>query len=468
MNVTFPARAGATKSARSLVPAAPGHFFWGVARQIEQEGLLGCYQRCVDEGRDIARLRIVTKQWTVLFHPRHIEKLLHGSYRELDKGSAWNNIRGVIGDGLITSEGRSWLNQRRTLQPSFHALRHQSFAEQMGVAIEKMLRRWQVQTRAQNSEPVEITAEMSRLTLETAGLALFGADFEARSERMGRDLMFALNYSGHFTLLPFDLRPLRHPRAHRGYRKTLASLHQSIESLLQERSRHRHDEPNVLDAILNLREGEGGKSRPASRKHLIYQVMTFILTGYETTALSLTWLWYLVVAHPEVEKRIHEEVNRVLNGRVPTYEDLPQFVYLRQVACEALRLYPPVWNFGRQNREDLEVDGYHIPAGSVLSFVPFITHRHPEFWPDPEKFDPERFAPGAERHKFAYFPFGVGARQCIGSQFAIMELLLTIATIVQRYSMTLVPDQDITPVPGTTLRPRNGIYVTLHEREHAA
>jgi cytochrome P450 len=200
-----------------------------------------------------------------------------------------------------------------------------------------------------------------------------------------------------------------------------------------------------------------------SDKQLHDEVMTLVLAGHETTANTLTWTWYLLAQHADVERKLHDELARVLGGRVPTVEDLQSLLYTKMLIEESLRLYPPAWGMSRHAVADDEIRGYRVPAGSEVAVVQYVTHRHPEFWDNPEAFDPERFTPerSAGRPNFAYFPFGGGPRLCIGNTFALMEAQLILAMIAQTYRLRLVPDQTIEPEPIITLRPRRGISMTL-------
>jgi cytochrome P450 len=329
----------------------------------------------------------------------------------------------------------------------------------MQPAIERMLRRWK--GLARSGQSFDVTNEMMRLTLSNAGRTLVRPRLgrPSRQDRARFNFRARLRHAGPRRTFSASQR--------NQFRYAKRGLNLQIKRIVEKRraaQRAGEDSHNdLLSILLSMRD--------VSEEHIsIHQLhdemMTFIFTGHETTAIALAWTWYLLSLHPECESRLYDEVNRVLNGRAPTAEDLPNLPYTRMVFQEALRLYPPVWGIARQTTQDEEIGGYHIPAKSTLSVLPFITHRHPEFWPNPEAFDPQRFTPevAATRPRYAYLPFGGGVRQCIGNHFAMTEAQLIIASVVQRFRLHLVPGQTIDPMPSTTLRPRHGIWMTLHAR----
>jgi cytochrome P450 len=252
--------------------------------------------------------------------------------------------------------------------------------------------------------------------------------------------------------------------ANRRFWRALGELDTVVYRIIAERRRAGRDEPDLLSMFLSARDEETGAGM--TDQQLRDEVLTMLLAGHETTSLALSWTYYLLSRHPEVERGIADEVDRVIGDARPSFTHLERLTCTRRAIEESLRLYPPAWGFSRQALADDEIGGYHIPKGSLAFVIPFVVHRRPKLWPEPERFDPDRFAPEHEsaRQKFAYIPFGGGPRGCIGNQFAMTEAMLIVAAIAQRYRIELVPDQTIRPEPLITLRPAPGIRATLQKR----
>jgi cytochrome P450 len=365
----------------------------------------------------------------------------------------------VVGEGLLTSDGETWQNSRRALQPVFHRKYNDEYAAKMAPMIARAVECWG--DYARSGKVFDVADEMMRLTLCNAGATLFDTDLDDQAERIGRDLSFALEYIHAGPLRPFSAVQRRR------FRRAMRGLNLQIERVTSRRQEEiRNDEPvgnDLLQQLLSMKDGDG---KALSSRQLHDEMMTFIFTGHETTAIALSWMWYLLARHPEVEARLHRETERVLDGRAPTLDDLPQMPYARMVFQETMRLYPPVWTIARRNLNEMEIDGHRIPADSIIMILPYITHRDPQFWPDPETFDPERFSPenSHNRPRYAYFPFGGGARQCIGQNLAMHEAMLVTASLVQRYRLQLAPGRVVEPMAAATLRPRHGIWMTAHQR----
>jgi cytochrome P450 len=397
----------------------------------------------------------------VFFHPDDIEYILRRNNTNYHKGIAHQRFKSLLGEGLLTSEGKFWLKQRRLAQPAFHRQRIAGFATTMTNAAASMLEHWQ--SYAANGQAFDISAEMTRLTLQIVGQTLFRTDISGDEAKVVRDALYvALDYLSyrvaHFTLEPMEYIPTRRNRQYWRARRILDKV---VYDIIAERRQSEEDTGDLLSMLLLARDEETGEGM--SDKQLHDEVMTLVLAGHETTANTLTWTWYLLAQHADVERKLHDELASVLGGRVPVVEDLQRLPYTKMVIEESLRLYPPAWGMSRHAVADDEIRGYRVPAGSEVAVVQYVTHRHPEFWDNPEAFDPDRFTPerSAGRPNFAYFPFGGGPRLCIGNTFALMEAQLILAMIAQTYRLRLVPDQTIEPEPIITLRPRRGISMTL-------
>jgi cytochrome P450 len=421
---------------------------------------LGIWQRY----GDVVHFRFLFWPAYVFYHPDHVKRVLQENHRNYNKNfPMMKAAQEIFGNGLFTNDGESWLHQRRLMQPSFHHRRLASFGRLMSEATVAMLERWQSSNAGE--APVDISQEMMRLTLRIAGLALFAHDLTNDVDRVGRTFTTLDPLISRYTSFPFP--PLWVPTPHN--RRLLAglnTLNTVIYALINERRKQPADTdaPDLLSMLLSARDEETGLGM--SDQQLRDEVLTLLLGGHETTAMALTWTWYLLSQHPEVECRLHAELDSVLSGQRPSVEHLDALPYTRMVIQEAMRLYPPVFGFTRFATASDEIGGYPVPAKSIIFLSAYCTHRHPACWEEPEVFDPQRFTPerSTGRPRFAYFPFGGGPRQCIGNTFAMMEAQLVLATIAQRYSLHLVPGHPVVPQVLLTMRPRYGLPMTLQPR----
>jgi cytochrome P450 len=403
--------------------------------------------------------------WTAyqITHPRDIEHVLQTNSQNYRKGRQYQEFRASIGNGLLISDGEFWRRQRRLAQPAFHRQRINAFGETMTNSAETMLARWHAD--AASGEPFNVVAEMMRLTLEIVGLTIFGTDLSAETDHIARSLDIARAHAIRRMWQPVKL-PITFPtRANRAFLRAIRESEQVIYRMIDARRRGEVTTDDLLSLLMRARDEETGEGM--SDEQLRAEAATILTAGHETTALALSWTWYLLAGHPDVEARLHAELDAVLGGRTtPAVEDLPRLAYTRMVIEEAMRLYPPVWVIGRTAIGDDEIGGYRIKANSEIIMCLYVTHRHPEFWDEPDKFDPERFTPErvAARPRYAYFPFGGGPRQCIGNNFALMETQLVLATVAARYRLRLTPGQRVEPEASITLHPRHGIRMTLEAR----
>jgi cytochrome P450 len=330
----------------------------------------------------------------------------------------------------------------------------------MTAATASLLDRWE--ERAASGRVFDVAADMSRLTLDIVGRTLFSRPLDDAADEVGRALLEVLELMNERTLR-FLPSPLWWPtRFNRRLARLIRTLDRIVFDIIESRRRAEEEETgDLLDMLLRARDEESGETM--TDRQLRDEVMTFVLAGHETTAVALTWTWYLLDRHPDVLARLRAEVATVLGGRTPALEDVPRLSYTRMVVEEAMRLYPPVWGFMRQSVGPDRIGGYDIPKGTVIAICPYIIHRHPDFWPDPERFDPERFTPERvrERPRFAYLPFSGGPRLCIGNEFALMEAQLVVAMTVQRYRLALVPGARVEPESRVTLRPRAGLPMSV-------
>jgi cytochrome P450 len=445
------------------VPPGPrGHFVWGNLREVQREPLHFYIKNWRRYG-DIIRFRSFGNyHWYFFARPEHVEYILRVNAQNYPKGVLIRELKHLVGEGLLTSEGETWLKNRRLAQPGFHRKRLQTFGQNMTGAAEVLAERWQ--PFARDRQPFDVMRDMMGVTLQIVAQSLFSADASGDVETVGHALDTVLEETNYRMLHLFQ-PPLEMPtRRNRRFVRARGTLDRIVYRIIDDRLRTQADTDDLLSMLVHARDEDTGERM--NRRELRDEVMTLYLAGHETTAMTLTWTWYLLAQNPDVERNLHDELAGVLGGRTPTIDDLPKLPYTRMVIDEVLRLYPPAWSVARQAIDDDEIAGYLLPKGAPVTAVQYITHRHPEFWSDPERFDPERFAPqrSAGRPKFAYFPFGGGPRLCIGNNFALMEAQLILATLAQRYRVRVVSGHPVVPEPLLTLRLRHGVQVTLEKR----
>lgn len=394
-----------------------------------------------------------------LNHPDHIRDVLVTHGRKFAKDPWTGTLKNMLGEGLLTSEGEFHLRQRRLMQPVFHRQRIASYGEVMTESSARVRARWRDGAR------VDMSQEMMGLTLDIVSRTLFSSSVEEETEEIGEALTAFLEWWFIATLpigsvltklpLPFNRR----------YEQSRARMDATIYRLIREH-REGKGQGDLLSMLLQAQDTEGDSGTMTDRQ-VRDEATTIFLAGHETTANALTWTWYLLSRNPKVEARLHDELDRVLEGRLPTMADIPNLRYTEMVFTEAMRLFPPAWSVGRTALDDYEVGGYYLPAGSIITMSQFVVHRDPRFYPDPARFDPMRWTPEerAKRPKFAYFPFGGGNRLCIGEQFAWMEGVLVLATLAHEWSATLAPGHKAATLPRVTLRPKGGMPMLLTRRE---
>jgi len=376
------------------------------------------------------------------------------------KGRALERARRLLGQGLLTSEGALHLRQRRLMQPAFHRERIAGYGETMVRYAGRAADRWKA------GETIDVHKEMVALTLAIVGKTLFDADVEEEADEIGKALTEALELFQRLLMVPYGefLEKLPIPSTLR-FRSVRRRLDATIARLIAERRRNPRDRKDLLTLLLLAQdtEGDGGGMTDTQLRD---EAMTIFLAGHETTANAMAWTWHLLSQNPEAEGRLHGELDRVLEGRAPGVADLPRLRYTEMVLSESMRLFPPAWILGRRAIVDHELGGYRIPAGSIVLLSQWITHRDARYFPDPVRFDPERFTAEAQaaRPRFSYFPFGGGPRVCIGEGFAWMEGVLVLATIARRWRFLPVDGIPVTPAAMITLRPKSGLPMRIEAR----
>jgi cytochrome P450 len=365
---------------------------------------------------------------------------------------------------VVTSNGKYWVQQRRLALPSLRKEHINDYSKVMVRRAEGLLKRWR--GYASSGDVIDGENEMTQLTVGIAGETLLGEDLDSRSQEVGRLFINANRYIAARFVRPLSPWTIHLPRPlNWSYNVTLKKIDNLLYEIIARRRRQPTAAPkDLLGVFLAAKDEETGQ--PLTDAQVRDEAITYLFAGHETSSTALTWIWYLLALHPEVEAQLHAELDQTLGGRSPTIDDLPALTYTKRVFEEALRFYPPGYVMSRRALEDDELGGYFIPKGAQVFLSPYVTHHHPEFWDQPEKFDPDRFLPerSANRHRFAYIPFGFGPRRCIGDGFATAEVQLLLATMAQRYRCRMANKEPLEIIPLVTIRPSKGLPMTLQVR----
>lgn len=455
-------REGSGKSREYRFPPGFGrNLVWLALRRVRPANPILLFQQLAKEYGDIVHYKIGWNHLVFLNHPEYIREILVVQNENFVKERTVQRTKMLLGEGMITSEGASHRAQRQVAQPAFH---RQRIPEYAATTVREGVR---LRDRWRNGETRDIAIDMMHLTLNVVAGTLFATDVLGEVEELADAINRIMGLYNFLVLLPaaewlVHLRPPGLAAFVRARKRIDAVVYRMIEAHRRERA----DRGSLLDLMLAASPDRSQASEQALRD----QVITIFLAGYETVANALSWTWYLLSQNPECESRFHAEVDRELCGRLPTFEDVPRLRYVEMVFAESMRLYPPAWAMGRRALNDFHLGEFFLPAKTTVLISQFITHRDPRFFPDPLRFDPGRFSPDAKagRAKFTYFPFGAGARQCIGESFAWMEGVLLLATLAQRWKLRLVTGHPVEPEPLITLRPKYGMRMHLEERHPAS
>ena len=420
---------------------------------------LGFLVRSASRHGDVSLYRLGRDRVWLLSHPDFVKDVLVTHQHSFAKGKGIQWAKLFLGEGLLTSEGEFHTRQRRLAQPAFHRQRIAGYARAM---TEHAVR---CRDRLAAGRVIDVHAEMMSLTLAVAARTLFDADVGTEAPEIAESLGVILGHFPRFAI-PFAGAVQRLPLpSNARFRRAVAALDCIVYRIVAERRAEGRDRGDLLSMLLVAQDEEGDGGGMTDRQ-LRDEVMTILLAGHETTANALTWTWHLLAQNPDAEALLHAEVDRALGGRTPAFDDFAALGHVERVFAEAMRLYPPAWGIGRRALAPYAVGGYVVPAGGLVAMSPYVVHRDPRWWPDPLRFDPDRFLPEARagRPRFAYFPFGGGARQCIGESFAWMEGVLVIATLAQRFRFRAVPGARVEPQALITLRPRHGLPMRVEGR----
>ncbi|KAA3611559.1 MAG: cytochrome P450 [Planctomycetota bacterium] len=455
----FRAMSGPPKGYRKA-PGPTGSFIGGVMEDIYRDPL-SSLRRWHEEFGDLIRLRFGPLISHLLLHPREIARVLQEEHRAFDKNTrGFDKLKPILGNGLLTSDGDLWLRQRRLIQPLFD----RRGLSQYGPAMVRQSLRTRKRWRELQGEPtVDVAREMMELALRIVGDTLLATDVTEEAGDVGRAISYLQEEINERMFHFLDLgEKLPTPR-NRRFQKELSLLNRSVSGMIQQRRQTPGEQQDLVSRLIQARDPDTGASMDDAQ--LRDEIMTIFLAGHETTANALSWTWMLLAQHPQVRQKVEEEVDRVCGGRPPQVEDLPELTYLHQVVKESLRLYPPAWLLERSALQAMEVGDIFIPAGSVIILCPYLTHRHPDLWPEPDQFRPERFAPEKPVDRWAWFPFGGGPRSCIGNHFAMMEIPLVLATLMGEFQLDLEGGQEIELEPLVTLRPKGGLPMKVRLRQ---
>jgi cytochrome P450 len=442
----------------SLPPGPKGKLITGVMREFNND-TLGFIERCQRDYGDVVRSRFLYLYAYFIYNPADIETLLSTNAKSYRKARSLRSpfFYRLVGNGLVTSEGDFWRRQRRLAQPAFHRQRISSYGDIMVQYAQRAIAKWN------DGEQRDISREMTRLTLEIVVKTLFNSDVSNDADHVREMLSQIVKpFASQATLKWIADNRLPTP-GHRRYFNAVSEIDRVVFRIIAERRASGSDEGDLLSMLLQAQDEDGSQMSDAQLRD---EVMTLFLAGHETTALALSWSWYLLATHPEAEQKFHAELDEVLGGRAPEVSDLPKLKFTETIAKETMRLYPPAYAVGREAIEDTELGGYAVPRKTQIFAFQWITQRDPRYFERPDEFVPECWANESIQSlpKYAYFPFGGGPRQCIGNYFAMMEIVLLLATIGQRFRFSVVEGHEVEVLPVLSLRPKNGIKVKLFDR----
>jgi len=434
----------ATQPTRTQPPEAELQFDIG-ATDDSLERMVELFARYGDTYRVFSPTR---KAYTyIVHHPHDVKRVLVSNHRNYTKGMGLDRVKILLGKGLMTSEGELWKRQRYMMQPFFHRRVITEFAQTLESANDRFIARWEA--LAARGELVNITEEMSELTLDIVLRSIFGRDLERMSTQAGGN--------------PFEVVTKDQER-NLQFAFKFRSLAKIVAGIMERRRAQNEEHFDYVGMLMSARDKDTGA--PMSDRELIDEVMTLVVAGHETTASGLNWTWYLLSQNPEAEARLHAEIDAAADMPTPNLTQMESLAYTQQVVNEALRLYPPGWLLSRRTIEADALGGYEIPAGANVLLPLYLLHRDGRFWKDPERFWPERFAPEheAERPRFSYMPFAAGPRHCIGETFALYEMLMHLYKVARRYRLTYVPDKPLELEAQINLRTLHPLHMRLERR----
>jgi cytochrome P450 len=443
-------------------PGPKGTFFGANLHLAIQRDPLGFMERLAREYGDVVHFRLGRRHVYLLNHPEHVKGVLLTHYANFLKGRGHARRDNFLGLGLVTSEGAFHRRQRQLTQPAFNHERLGAYGETMARLTAEAAAGWR------EGERLDVLDSMRQITLPIASQTLFGTRVDTEHERIIEAFRMGLNRFRWFKPSGSRLGDRLSPARRRRDRQSRETIETLVSEIIKGRRREDEDRGDLLSLLLSRAVEEG--EQLTSDRQIRDEAVTLFIAGFENIATALTWTLYLLAQHPEVEERLHAELDGVLGGRLPGAEDIPRLAYTRMVLEEAMRVYPPVPRLVRTALRDYEVGGYNVPAGSLVVVSQYLMHRDSRFWEEPERFDPERFTPEAKRARLAYtyFPFGGGQRRCIGDGFAYMEGVLVLATLASRWRLRLDPRNRVDLLATHFLHPKGPLSMTAERRDAAA
>ncbi len=448
-------QAARSESAASL-PLPPGPRGWpvvGIVPEVSRIGTPEVLWKYFRRYGEVVSLPIAGRNMILLSHPDHVRYVLNENRENYVKGVTYDSFRLLAGTGLVSSEGAFWKRQRKLAQPAFHHKQIALLGQLIVTAANDMLKDWD----RHGAGRFDLHEEMVKLTLRIVGEALFAQDLTTTTDASSRAFAVAITAVMDRGNSAFNI-PLSVPTpGNLRLKAALKTLDGLVYAIIEKCRRDGKDNGTLLAMLLSAVDDETGEGM--SDAQLRDEVITMFIAGHETTALALSWTWHLLAQNPAVLEKLEAELQAVLGGRSPAMEDYPKLRYTRMVLDESMRVKSPVWTVARDVVADDAIGGFRIPAGSMVMLSQYVTHQRPDFWPEPTKFDPERFTTenAAAQHKYAYFPFSAGPRVCIGNMFSIVEGTLVLAAVCQRYRMAAIPGHVVVGDPQITYRPKGGL-----------
>ncbi|MGB0930195.1 MAG: cytochrome P450, partial [Chitinophagales bacterium] len=432
------------------------HWFWKHMKSFAPDPL-AFIMKNMEELGDIFDVEVPTRKFTMTSNADLIKYVLQGNHRNYRKTKAYNDLQLLLGNGLVTSRGDFWRKQRRLAQPAFYKKNLENLFQSMGGVVEDFM----TELNNKRGQEIDIAHEMMAITAKIAIKSLFSADLEGDLLKVYSSMTDIQRYIVLRIHQPI-FKPLhRFNGKHSRYEESFKVMNGIIQNLIQERRESGDSKDDLLQMLMDSRYEDTGEKM--EYEQLRDELLTIFSAGHETSANAMAWTWYLLVQHPEVVAQLKEEAKNILNGRLATFEDLRQLTYTRQVLEEAMRMYPPVWIVGREAIEADEWEGLKIKKDQNIQCCIYALHHSEKYYPEPDVFNPERFTPEnvKARPSHHYMPFGAGPRFCIGNHFAMMEMQLILATMVQSFDFELVEGQKIVPESLITLRPKYGIKLRI-------
>jgi cytochrome P450 len=452
--LSSPSTGSVAKSPYRFPEGLKHNLLWYTLGRLRPPDPIIFFSQLVRQFGDVAHYKLANQHILFVNRPDYIWEVLVGQSDNFVKERVQQRSKMLLGEGMITAEGSAHRRQRQVAQPAFHRQRISSYAETMTHCAVRLHEQWK------SGETRDIALEMMHLGLEIVARALFGTELGEEVKKLAASINSIMGLYNYMVAMPAAEVLVNLPLPYAGrFKRARARIDDAVYRMIDS-ERSRQDGDNLLAMML------AAYPDPHDRSYLRDQVVTIFLAGYETVANALTWTWYLLSQNPEAETKLHRELETVLNGRDPNFEDVSRLRYTEMVLAESMRLYPPAWAMGRKALADFSLGSYYLPKGTTVLMSQFLMHRNAQYFSEPLRFDPERFTPEAKavRPKLVYFPFGAGPRQCIGESFAWMEGVLVLATIAQKWELILAEGQRVEPQPLITLRPKYGMRMKLQAR----